>query len=83
MDEMRDEFDKAFGGVFEKIEMTPDVAENIRNTMLQLYSVGWYDSRAALVVKLPDYHHEFRTGNQVYRLTEMKGALKEAGVRYE
>ncbi|MDP5205464.1 hypothetical protein ORI99_00165 [Alishewanella sp. SMS9] len=93
MDKMREEFDRAFGVVFEKIEMTADVAEKTRNTMLQLYSAGWHDSRAALVVEsLPEEVQQFTDDAEYMNgydsgyacaLDLCKDALKKAGVRYE
>jgi hypothetical protein len=83
MDKMREEFDRAFGVVFEKIEMTADVAEKTRNTMLQLYSAGWHDSRAALVVNTSELHSGgYHVTGCVY-LSDVEDMLDKAGILYE
>jgi hypothetical protein len=83
MDKMQESFNKAFSVVFEKIEITPEVAEKIRNVMLQLYSSGWYDSLDSRVVELSSLPRASYTDSDTVYLSHIEDLLDKAGIKYK
>lgn len=86
MDKMREEFEEYYAkDLLPKLMKAPLFslmdAEDAVNFSHVFYGT-WKKSRAALVVELPMWFHA-PNGNQVYSATEVKGALKDAGIKYK
>jgi hypothetical protein len=86
MTDLRAEFELAYKSTAELGCFTPDL-RLLKNGDYMQPSVywafwAWQASRAALKVRLPMWEY-LQNGNQAYHATEVKGALKDAGISYE